>query len=230
MKINVGRIKMKKTFLIVGIAVLVLGAGVYLYAQKSTNAGKPTQNDFEVNGEYGRVEISMDHHVYQDYKELFASADSVISGKVLSYKDEVINLVMSEKDIDLMEKYTEEQKKELKKSSTAPEYFPTRIFELEITEEFKGTYKVGDIIEVKQIYGEFNKEFYDNKALMDKDKSYLLFTEEYPFSPSSLLSDDQAAYILDNQLNEDEYLQPLLKTENSLELTEKDLRNLAKDN
>ena len=69
--------------------------------------------------------------------------------------------------------------------------------------------------------------FYDNPALLEKETDYLLFLNDYPNSPSTLLNENQAAYLADDNLLKNEQLQPLLKSENSLNLTKEILQEIS---
>lgn len=218
----------KKNYFIIGALILILGFRVYLIIDKQHEKDLTTNNDDSENSINAQTIIDTDYPSYQDYKELYRFSDTVISSKIVSYKDEVINIVMSVEDIDLLD-MTKEEKDDLKESSTEADYLPYRIFEVEVLENFKGSYQAGDVMQVKQLYGEFDQYLYENQALLEKEGKYLLFLEDYPNSPSSLLNENQAAYVIDTDLKSDEKLQPVLDSGHSFELTKELIREISED-
>lgn len=98
----------------------------------------------------------------------------------------------TEDEIHQLEGITRAEKENLKNYTKTSEYFPYRIFDIEVSETYNGEHEAGDIIQVKQLYGKLDNSFYDNEFLLNTGNEYLLFLEDYPNSPSSLLNQEQS--------------------------------------
>lgn len=117
----------------------------------------------------------------------------------------------TEDEIHQLEGITRAEKENLKNYTKTSEYFPYRIFDIEVSETYNGEHEAGDIIQVKQLYGKLDNSFYDNEFLLNTGYEYLLFLEDYPNSPSSLLNQEQSSYFVDKNIKDDETLKPVNK-------------------
>jgi len=174
------------------------------------------------------VIVNTDYLYYDSPESLFESSSSVITGKVLSYQDKILNIVITEDEIHQLEGITKAEKENLINYSKTPEYFPYRIFDIEVTETYKGEHEVGDIIQVKQLYGKMDNSFYDNEFLLNTGNEYLLFLEDYPNSPSSLLNQEQSSYFFDKSFKDDETLKPVNKANENIKISKKTIKNMKK--
>ena len=78
--------------------------------------------------------MNTDYQYYDSFEALFESSSTVITGKVLSYQDKILNIAITEDEIHQLEGITRAEKENLINDSKTPEYFPYRIFDIEVTE------------------------------------------------------------------------------------------------
>ena len=210
-------------------SVLILGIGSYLFNNYQDKEEYNGETSYSETTDNSVVYVNTDYLRFDSAEALFESSNSVINGKVLSYKDEIPNIVMTVEEINQLEGLTKEEKEVLIKSSKTPEYFPYRVFDIEITETFKGEHEVGDTIQVKQLYGQIDNSFYDNEFLLNSDYEYILFLEDYPNSPSSLLNQEQSSYLIDNDSINEEILIPVNKANKDIKINKKKVSEMQKN-
>ena len=71
-----------------------------------------------------------------------------------------------------------------------------------------------------------DNSFYDNEFLLNTGYEYLLFLEDYPNSPSSLLNQEQSSYFVDKNIKDDETLKPVNKENKNIKISKKTIKNM----
>ncbi len=77
----------------------------------------------------------------------------------------------------------------------------TTVFRAKLTRVHKGSAKVGDTVEVKQLGGRYGGITYhaEGTTMLRQGRSYLLFLAVFPDAPASLLNPEQGQYPLDGR-------------------------------
>lgn len=128
--------------------------------------------------------IMGDYMVYDTAESLVEASDFVFSGTVVNISYEMLD-VRTEQGVDSMTGLAE----------TEP--LPYTLYEIEITEKYKGTYDTDHII-LKRPGGVFDDATYkvaDATEILSNE-SYLFVAAEFPNSYPSLLNATQASYNL----------------------------------
>lgn len=223
------KLKIKKILFGVMTLTLTLGIGSYFSINAQNSEKSSNEEDNNLQFEDSVTYVNFDYTAYDSPESLFESSSSVITGKVLSYKDEHLNIVMTEEEINQLEGLTMQQKKELINSSKNPEYFPYRIFDVQVTENYKGKHKIGDVIKVKQLYGKLDNQIYDNdELLLELGNEYMLFLMDYPSSPSSLLNQEQSSYLVDKNSSDENILIPVNKKNKDIKINKQKAKHMGK--
>ncbi|TYQ18006.1 UNVERIFIED_CONTAM: hypothetical protein Cloal_0402 [Acetivibrio alkalicellulosi] len=139
-----------------------------------------------------KVFVNVDYPYYEDLDSMVAIADTIIEGKILSSRVEMLDLSNNMYD------YVNDEK--LNPGST---YNSTKtmytIYDVEITKIYKGDIKSKkEIVEIKQLGGE-TKELTvisSDKADIKKDSTYLFFLSTYDNVPASLINPTQGYYLV----------------------------------
>lgn len=106
----------KKNHLLIGVLIIILGISTYWFVGHHKEE-KLLESSYGLGDkETSLVIIDTDYPEFDSSVVVYDAADTVIFGKILSYKDEVIDISMSADDIDLLDNLTDEEKAELKKS------------------------------------------------------------------------------------------------------------------
>lgn len=208
--------------------VLIFAIGVYLFNNYQNKEDSTIKTSDSNNLDDSHVIVNTDYVQYDRPEDLFEYSSSVITGKVLSYRDETLNIMITKDEIHQLKDLTKEEKEILLNDSKNPEYLPYRIFDIEVTETYKGEHKIGDIIQVKQLYGKIDNSFYNNEFLLNTENEYMLFLEDYPNSPSSLLNQEQSSYFVDKNSKDDEILKPVNKANKNIKVSKKFAKNMKK--
>lgn len=204
--------------------IIVLVVSLFFDHQRKEDSTLKTSHSNHLDDSH--VIVNTDYQYYDSFEALFESSSTVITGKVLSYQDKILNIAITEDEIHQLEGITRAEKENLINDSKTPEYFPYRIFDIEVTETYKGEHETGDIIQVKQLYGKLDNSFYDNEFLLNTGYEYLLFLEDYPNSPSSLLNQEQSSYFVDKNIKDDETLKPVNKENKNIKISKKTIKNM----
>ncbi|MEK4661367.1 hypothetical protein MHH93_05680 [Priestia sp. FSL H7-0729] len=138
---------------------------------------------------------SEDYPSYASIGDLSARANTIVKGSVIETRVEAMN--------DIVQVTDAANENELNPASDPggePSSFDKiyTIHTIQIAESYKGSYKAGEQLEVKQLGGQVgNTEIIneDNLKLIPT-KNYVLFLETYEDTPASLLNSVQSLYLI----------------------------------
>lgn len=138
------------------------------------------------------VVVKADYSFYQTLDEAASKADLIIKGEVISSETRMLNIVVDS---------SSENNPELNPGGTVDATpLPYLVSKIKVTERYKGDVEKGDVVEIKQLGGEFEGTQYiseDSAAVLQENAPYVLFLSTYNDSPASLINPFQGAYTID---------------------------------
>ncbi|AQY50423.1 hypothetical protein PWEIH_00160 [Listeria weihenstephanensis FSL R9-0317] len=214
----------RKTILYVSATILLLVTSVFLIIGKTDNKVDAIAEQESVNNnEVVRAVINREYPIYANFKELVNHADTIFKGKVESYEDKLIDTTAKWN----LKELTMEERAAVSLNQNADDgTSPCRVFRVRVITDFKGNHEVGDIVEVKQTHGKKNGVDYSEagEVLLETDKEYLLFLQDYEGTPSSIINPTQGLYVEENG----EYVAPMQVDNSAIAVNEAELEAIEK--
>jgi hypothetical protein len=140
--------------------------------------------------------INADFPSYDTVENLTTKASVIIRGTILSSKvvEMDTRIITNDKNEKSNPNYNAQSDSVTNTPYTKKVY---TVYAVKVNDSYKGEFKSGDTIEIKQLGGEINGQTYvleDSIEFMN-NKKYIMFLETYPNSPACLLNQIQATYI-----------------------------------
>lgn len=134
------------------------------------------------------IYATQDSPHYKSIDSLSEKASAIVRGRVIDTRVEAIN--------DMVKSDSKDE--QLNSGGNPPEVSKIyTIYTIKVDEAYKGKYKTGDTLEVKQLGGTVGNTTLvaEERADIAAEKDYVFFVATYAHSPASLLNAIQGLYI-----------------------------------
>lgn len=165
---------MKKRF----TSIAVLCAAVLI-------TGCNSANESGVADSVNKAVLSADYPYYDSIDKLSDRANVIVCGMITGAQVEEINDAIPEPGNEAS----------FDSSVTAPHIYT--VYTVELIDVYKGDYKQGDVMEIRQLGGAYSGVDYQYDGFIDftEETEYVFFLKQYEGFPANLLNPIQSCYI-----------------------------------